>query len=93
MAHDGTGGTARSLRPRAIAAPAAALLLAALSGCAVVSVVSTAVSVTTTVAGAAVDVGVGAVKVVGKVAGKCIDAVSGSPAPAGPAPDLKSASN
>ncbi len=67
-----------------LAVCAIAALAAASSGCAVVTVVSTAAAVTVGVATTAVDVGVGAVKVTAKVVGKGIDAVtpSGSPQPA-----------
>ena len=62
----------------------AAALLPWLSGCAVVSVVSTAATVTVGVVSTAVDVGVGAVKVTGKVIGKGADVLTGSAAPAPP---------
>lgn len=78
-------------RPRArlplpgyrLAVCAIVALAAASSGCAIVTVVSTAAAVTVGVATTAVDVGVGAVKVTGKVVGKGIDAVtpSGPPQP------------
>jgi hypothetical protein len=60
----------------------AALLLPALSGCAVVTVASGAVSVGAKVVGAAVDVTVGAVKVTGKAIGSAVDAISGADEPA-----------
>lgn len=60
----------------------AAAMLPFVSGCAVVSIVSTAATVTVGVVSTAVDVGVGAVKVTGKVIGKGVDAVTGSGSPA-----------
>lgn len=71
----------RSLAPLALP-----LLLAALiSGCAVVTVGAAVVATAATVASTAVDVGVGAVKVTGKVIGKGVDVVTGSPPPPAPA--------
>jgi hypothetical protein len=66
----------------------AAVVAAMLSGCAVVSVATTAASLAVGVASTAVDVGVGAVKVTGKVIGKGVDlATPASSAPAAaPAP-------
>jgi len=58
----------------------AVLLVSMLSGCVVLSVASTAVSVGATVVGAAVDVAVGAVRLTGKAIGSVIDAASGSSA-------------
>jgi hypothetical protein len=49
----------------------------ALSGCAVVAVVDTAVSVTAGVVGLAADAAIGTVKIVGKGVGKAADAVIG----------------
>lgn len=66
-----------TVRP-ALAMLCAAVLFAA-SGCAVVAVGSAVVSTAATVASTAVDVGVGAVKVTGRVVGKGIDVVTGSP--------------
>ena len=55
------------------------------SGCAVVSVASAAASIAATAASTAVDVGVGAVRVTGKVIGKGIDIVTpSSSSPAAP---------
>jgi hypothetical protein len=48
-----------------------------LSGCAVISVASTAVSVTADVVGLAADAAIGTVKIVGKGVGKAADAVLG----------------
>jgi uncharacterized protein YceK len=48
-----------------------------LSGCAVVAVVDTAVSVTAGVVGLAADAAIGTVKIVGKGVGKAADAVMG----------------
>ena len=57
-----------------------------MSGCAVVTVVGAAASVAATAASTAVDVGVGAVRVTGKVVGKGVDIVTGSPSsPSAPA--------
>jgi cobalamin biosynthesis protein CobD/CbiB len=64
----------------------AAALLPFVSGCAVVSVVATAATVTVGVVSTAIDVGIGAVKVTGKVIGKGVDAVTGS----GPTPPVDS---
>ena len=61
-----------------------AVVFPLLSGCAVVSVVSTAVTVAVGVVSTAVDVGVGAAKVTGKVIGKGVDVVTGSGSPAPP---------
>ena len=49
------------------------------SGCAVVSVVGTAANVAATAASTAIDLGAGAVRVTGKVIGKGVDIVTGSP--------------
>jgi hypothetical protein len=77
------GHRARShIRP--IAAAAAIAMPALLGGCAVVSIAGTAASVAATAASTAIDVGVGAVKVTGKVIGKGVDLVTGpgaSPTP------------
>ena len=59
----------------------AAALLPWISGCAVVSVVSAAATVTAGGVSTAVDVGVGAAKVTGKVIGKGVDVLTGSAAP------------
>ena len=80
------------LRPSALVA--ALLLAAGLSGCAVVSVASTAVGVATTVGSAAVTVGSAAVSVgstvvgtTARVAGKAIEATAGpATAPGAPVP-------
>jgi hypothetical protein len=58
----------------------AVLFATMLSGCVVLTVASTAVSVGATVVGAAVDVAVGAVKLTGKAIGAVVDAASGSSA-------------
>ena len=58
------------------------------AGCAVVAVVATAATITAGVVSTAVDVGVGAAKVTGKVIGKGVDVVTGpatAPAPFAPA--------
>ncbi len=55
--------------------------LPALSGCTVVTVATTAVSVTVSAVGLAADATVGTVKVVGKGVGMAADAMSSSPAP------------
>ena len=52
-----------------------ALFAASLSGCAVVTVASTAASVAVTAGSLAVDAAVGAAKVTGAVAGVAVDAV------------------
>lgn len=65
------------LHVRPIVAVAAIAMPALLGGCAVVSIASTAASVAATVASTAIDVGVGAVKVTGKVIGKGVDLVTG----------------
>jgi ferric-dicitrate binding protein FerR (iron transport regulator) len=67
---------------------AVAAMFPFVSGCAVISVASTAVSVATSVASTAVDVGVGAVKVTGKVLGKGVDVMTGS----GPSAPMAAAS-
>lgn len=67
---------------------AVAAMVPFVSGCAVISVASTAVSVATSVASTAVDVGVGAVKVTGKVLGKGVDVMTGS----GPSAPIAAAS-
>ena len=59
----------------------AALLLLALSGCAVVTVAGAAVSVGAAVVGAAVDVTVGAAKLTGKAVGSAVDAMTDDEAP------------
>ena len=51
------------------------------AGCAVVTLAGTAASVAATAASTVVDVGVGAVKVTGKVIGKGVDLVTGPDAP------------
>jgi len=68
-----------------IRATLAVLAATLLSGCVVLSVASTAVSVGATVVGAAVDVAVGAVKLTGKAIGAVIDAATGSSAKPEPA--------
>ena len=68
---------ARIASARTLAVTAAMATL--LGGCAVVSVASTTVSLAATAASTAVDVGVGAVKVTGKVIGKGVDLVTGGP--------------
>ena len=73
------------LRPSALVA--ALLLAAGLTGCAVVSVASTAVGVATTVGSAAVSVGSTVVGTTAKVAGKAIEASAGpATAPGAPVP-------
>ena len=59
------------------------------SGCAVVTVASAVASVAATAASTVVDVGVGAVRVTGKVIGKGVDLVTGSP----PSPSSSSSSS
>lgn len=59
--------------PKAVAV---ALLVLSLSGCVVVTVAGTAVSVGATVVEAAVDVTVGAVKVTGKAIGSAVEAMT-----------------
>jgi hypothetical protein len=56
----------------------AAAMIPLLSGCAVVSAVSTVATVAVGVVSTAVDVGVGAVKVTGKLIGKSVEVVTGS---------------
>lgn len=63
---------------RRLAFCSVAVMLPFVSGCAVISLASAAVSVASSVASTAVDVGVGAVKVTGKVLGKGVDVVTGS---------------
>ncbi len=53
-----------------------------IGGCAVVTVASTAVSITASAVGLAADAAVGTVKIVGKGVGAAADAVTGGPAPA-----------
>jgi hypothetical protein len=74
------------LRQRAIPVAfwGAAAMIPFLSGCAVVAVVSTVATVAVNVVSTAVDVGVGAVKVTGRVIGKSVDVVTGSGSPALP---------
>ena len=79
------------LRPPVLAA--ALLLGAALPGCAVVSVASTAVGVAATVGSAAVSVGSAAVSVgstvvstTAKVAGKAVESAAGPAMPVNPPP-------
>jgi hypothetical protein len=60
----------------------AALLVTAVSGCAVVTVASAVATVAVGVASTAVDVGVGAAKVTAKVVGKGVDLIT----PSGPQP-------
>jgi hypothetical protein len=77
---------------RPLRALIAALALAALSGCAVMTVGGAAVSVGATVVGAAVDVAVGAVKLTGKAVGSAVDAIRGNaaePKTAGEPPEKK----
>ena len=61
-------------------------LACVMSGCAVVTVVGTAATLAATAASTAVDIGVGAVRVTGKVIGTGVDLVtpSSSPKPAAP---------
>ena len=61
-------------------AVAALLLLWLMTGCAVVTVATTAVSVTASAVGLAADATVGTVKVVGKGVGMAADALSSDPA-------------
>jgi hypothetical protein len=92
---------ARSARDRSrqlairVAFGAEVAMLLFLSGCAVVSVVATAATVTVGVVSTAVDVGVGAAKVTGKVIGKGVDAVTGpgSPVPGDTSSPPKPVSN
>jgi hypothetical protein len=60
---------------RAATASAAILLSAFLGGCAVVSVVGTAASITATGAGLVVDAAAGTVRLTGKVVGATADAL------------------
>lgn len=60
------------------------LMVSLLPGCAVVSVASTAVSLTAGVVGVAADAAIGTVKIVGKGVGKAADAVLGDDEPARP---------
>jgi hypothetical protein len=53
------------------------VVAASASGCAVVSVASTAVGVAATAGGVAVDAAVGTAKVAGKVVSKTVDVVAG----------------
>jgi len=75
------------MRPAVYRAAAAALLLPlwavlpTLAGCTVVTVATTAVSVTVSAVGLAADTTVGTIKVVGKGAGMAADAMSSSAAP------------
>lgn len=73
-------GRAYQYKSRKLASAAAlgvvVLLAAATSGCAVVSVASTAVSVTAGAAGLAADAAIGTAKIAGKVAGKVVDVVA-----------------
>ena len=79
------------LRTRPGAAVAAIAVPVLLGGCAVVTIAGTAASVAATAASTVVDVGVGAVKVTGKVIGKGVDLVTGPGAPpTPPAPPLPS---
>ena len=78
-----TGRVDRYLRTLCAALCGAALLV---SGCAVVSVASSAATLAVGVVSTAVDVGVGAVKVTGKVIGKGIDVATGSAGSGTPAP-------
>lgn len=57
------------------------LCLALLPGCTVVTVASTAVSVTASAVGLAADAAVGTAKVVGKGLGKAADALTDDPVP------------
>ena len=79
----------RYIRSRQRAIPVAlwsmAVMLPLLSGCAVVTVASTVAMVAVGAVSTAVDVGVGAVKVTGKVIGKTVDVVTRSGPPAPPA--------
>ena len=85
---DVSADRATGQRDRCRPALAAAICGAALcvAGCAVVSVASTAATLTVGVVSTAVDVGVGAVKVTGKVIGKGIDVATGSAGSGTPAP-------
>ena len=69
--------------PALLAAP---VLLAALPGCAVVSVASTAVGVVTSVGGAAVSVGSAVVGTTAKVAGKVVEKTIDVAVPSGTPP-------
>ena len=60
--------------------------LALLQGCAVITIAGAAASVAATAASTAIDVGVGAVRVTGKVIGAGVDVVTGPPAPPSAAP-------
>ena len=69
---------------------AAVMLAASCAGCAVVTVASTAVSVTAGAVGLAADAAIGTAKIVGKGVGKAADAVLGDdppPAAKADAPD------
>lgn len=63
------------------------LPILSVSGCAVVTLAGAAASVAATAASTVVDVGIGAVRVTGKVIGKGVDLVTGSP-PTPPSPTL-----
>lgn len=67
--------TQKPLRPLAAGAFFCTLALLSLQGCAVVSVASTAVSVTAGAVGLAADAAIGTVKIVGKGVGKAADAM------------------
>jgi len=74
------------MRPKMRGAVATLAMLAGavgpvLSGCTVVSVAATTVSVTASAVGLAADAAIGTAKVVGKGVGMAADAVSGSPPP------------
>ena len=71
-------------RARLAAAMFVSLAIVTVSGCAVVTIAGAAASVAATAASTVVDVGVGAVRVTGKVIGKGVDLVTSSP----PAPVL-----
>jgi hypothetical protein len=58
-----------------IRAAAAALLLASLSGCAVVSIAGTAASVAVSAGSLAVDAAIGTARITGKAVGAAADAV------------------
>ena len=85
QALDRSVGRSRShIRRVAIAVAATFAMSPLLGGCAVVTIAGAAASVAATAAATAVDVGVGAVKVTGKVIGKGVDLVTGPGAPPTP---------
>ena len=72
------------LHIRPVAAVAVIAGSALLGGCAVVSIAGAAASVAASAASTVVDVGIGAVKVTGRVIGKGVDLVTGPDVPPTP---------